>query len=74
MTNKSILSTSGSPDRDILSQYAEVDLLSSFVVLVEKQLLPLVALPISDILNKCIKVNGKDYDYIVKIPNNYEYH
>ena len=49
MTNKSILSA---PGRDILSQYAEVDLLISFIVQVEKQLLPLVAIPISDILNR----------------------
>ena len=72
MTNKSILSTSVNPGR--YSQYAEVDLLSSFNVQLEKQLLPLVAIPISDILNKCVKMNGKDYDYIVKIPNNYEHH
>ena len=74
MTNKSILSTSGNPGREILSEYAKVDLLSSFVSQVKRQLLPLVAVPISDILSKCIKVSGKDYDYIVKIPNNYEHH
>lgn len=74
LTNKSILSTSGNPGRDILSQYAEVDLLSSFVIQVKKQLLPLVAVPIADILYKCVKVSGNDHDYIVKIPNNYEHH
>jgi hypothetical protein len=73
-TNTSILSTSGNPGRDILSEYAEVDLLSSFISQVKKQLLPLVAVPIADILNKCVKVSGTDYDYIIKIPNNYEHH
>ena len=74
LTNRSILNTSGNPGRKILCQYAEVDLLSSFIIQVTKQLLPLIAVPIADILDKCIKVSGKTHDYVVKIPNNYEHH
>ena len=57
MTNTSILNTSGNSGRDILSQYTDVDLLIKFIIEVMKQLLPLVAVPISDILNKCVKVS-----------------
>ena len=74
LTNRSILSTSGNPGREILCQYAEVDLISSFVIQVTKQSLPLIAVPIADILSKCIKVTGRTYNYIVKIPNNFEHH
>ena len=57
-----------------LSQCAEIDLISSFVIQVSKQLLPIVAVPISDITRKCVKVSGKNNDYIIKIPNNFEHH
>ena len=74
LTKQSILHTSGTPGRDILSQYAEIDLLSSFIFQVSKQLLPVIAVPISDITCKCIKISSKTYDYIIKIPNSFEHH
>ena len=74
LTDGSILSTSGNPGRETLRQYAEIDLLSSFVIQVTKQLLPLIAVPITDVLDKCIKVSGKRHDYVIKLPNNYEHH
>jgi hypothetical protein len=74
LTNTSILNTSGNPGRETLRQYSEIDLLNSFVIQVTKQLLSLIAVPITDILDKCIKVSGKSHAYIIKIPNNYEHH
>lgn len=74
LTKQSILHTSGTPGRDILSRYAEIDLLSSFNFQVPKQLLPIIAVPISDITCKCIRISCKTYDYIIKIPNNFEHH
>ena len=59
LTNRSILNTSGNPGREILCQYAEVDLLSSFVIQVAKQSLHLIAVPTTDILDECVKVSGK---------------
>ena len=73
-THQSILFTSGSPGREILSQYAEIDRLGSFIFLVSKKLLPIVAVQISDIIGKCVKVTGKTYDYVIKIPNSFECH
>ena len=73
-TNQSILHTSGNPGRDILSRYAEIDLLSSFIIQVSKELLPVIAVPISAITCKCIKISCQTYDYIIKIPNNFEHH
>ena len=70
MTNKSILST---PGRDILSQYAEVDLLISFYCSSRKTVTSTCRNTNFGHLKQMIKVNGKDYDYIVKIPNNYEH-
>ena len=57
-THQSILHTSGNSGRDILSQCAEIDLLSSFIFQVSKQLLPIIAVPISDITCKCVKISG----------------
>lgn len=54
--------------------YADVDLISSFIIQASKDLLPIIAVPISDIVNKCIKVSVEAHTYIVKIPNNYEHH
>ena len=39
-----------------------------------KQLIPIVAVPISDIVGKCVKVTGKIYNYVIKIPNSFECH
>lgn len=71
----SLLKTIGSPCRDKLEMYAEVDLLSLFSVQVEDTL-PICAVPISSILCKCVKVSCKDSDffYIIQIPNNFEHH
>ena len=58
LTNRSILSASGNPGRETLRQYAEMDLLGSFVIQVSKQLLFLIAIPISDIwtsVSKCLE-------------------
>ena len=74
LIKQSILHTSGTPGRDTLSQYAEIDLLSSFIFQVSKQFIPVIAIPISGITCKFIKISCKTYDYIIKIPNNFEHH
>ena len=72
----SLLKSIGNPCRDILKSYADIDLLSAFFVPVSKQLLPVCAVPVSQIVCKCVQVccGHLSVDYVVKIPNNYEHH
>ena len=72
----SLLKSIGNPGRDILKSYIEIDLLSTFFVPVTKRFLPVLAVPLSQLLCKCVRVccNDSSVDYVVKIPNNYEHH
>ena len=72
----SLLQSIGNPCRDVLQDYADMDLLSAFFTPVSKQLLPVCAVPVSQIHCKCIRVCCSDLsvDYVIKIPNNYEHH
>ena len=76
MSSDSLLKSIGNPCRDVLKSYAGIDLLSAFFIPVSKQLLPVCAVPVSQILCKCVRVCCSDLsvDYVVKIPNNYEHH
>lgn len=75
-TSSSLLKRAGNPCRQILKNYAEVDLVGVFAIEVHNEVLPLCAIPISSLLSKCVKVSCKDsiYSYIINIPNNYEHH
>ena len=76
ISTTSLMKSMGSPCRDVLKSYADIDLLSAFFTPVSKQLLPVYAVPVSQILSKCIRVCCSDLsvDYVIKIPNNYEHH
>ena len=71
----SILKRSGNPGRDNLNTFAEVDIVSAFVVEVSKKMLDISVIKISDMLCKCIQVFCKNssHDYVVQ-PNNFEHH
>ena len=75
-SSTSLLKSIGNPGRHVLKSYADIDLLSAFFVSVSKQLLPVCAVPVSQLLCKCVRVSCSDLtvDYVVKIPNNYEHH
>ena len=72
----SLLKSIGNPGRDVLKSYAEIDVLSSFFVPVKRQLLPVCAVPLSQLVCKCVRISRSDLsvDHVVKIPNNYEHH
>ncbi len=76
ISSTSLLKSIGNSGRDILNSYADIDLLSAFIVSVSKQLLCVSAVPVSQIVCKCVRVccNELSVDYVVKIPNNYEHH
>ena len=76
-SSTSLLKSIGNSGRDILNNtYANIDLLSAFFIAVSKELLHVTAVPVSQIVCKCVRVccNNFGVDYIVKIPNNYELH
>lgn len=70
----SLLKRLGISNRSVLQSYAEADLLSAFIIPVEKNVLPLCAVPLSDLLCKCIYVTCSNIDCVIKIPNNFEHH
>jgi hypothetical protein len=74
IADMSLLKRLGNPNRNILQSYAEADLLNAFVIPVEKNLLPLCAIPISDLLCKCVYVTCSTINCVIKIPNNFEHH
>jgi len=73
-TGSSLLKKIGNPCRQRLSTYAKTDLLSSFVVQVHNQLLPVCAIPITDLTSKCILISLSPHSYVIHIPNNFEHH
>ena len=76
-TGSTLLKSIGDPGRELLTNYAEIDLLSTFFVQVmSRSYLPLCAIPVCDILCKCIIISHtcSTTDYIIKLPNNFERH
>ncbi len=76
VTRTSLLKESGNPCREKLQRYAQTDLLSVFFIPVQKTSLPLIAVPISNLVSKCVLINPKElnHSYVVVIPNNFEHH
>ncbi len=72
-TEDSLMQQAGHPCRTALVVYQEVDLLSSFIVSVDKSS-PLVAVPIKRILGKAVTVVTTSNKYVIAQPNNYECH
>ena len=56
ISSTSLLKSIGNSGRDILNSYADIDLLSAFFVSVSKQLLCVSAVPVSQIVCKCVRV------------------
>ena len=75
-TSTSLISSIGKPCRPRLQSYADADMLSTFIVQVFTDPLPLLAVPIHLLCSKCVKISFPDsnYCYIVNIPNNFEHH
>ena len=75
-TSSTLLQSVGNPCRSKLMKYATADMLSAFIIRVENELQPTIAIPISHLIGKCTRVtiDDKSYSFIVSIPNNYEYH
>lgn len=74
---RTFLSTIGSSGRQILDEYASLDLLGTFVSQVNNnQSSSIIAIKLQSITSKCIIVHPKSSQssFIVKIPNNYECH
>ena len=72
----SLLQAAGVPGRVTLKRYASVDLLSYFMIRVEKKTLPVVATRLESITRKCICVHQdtSQYQFVVKLPNYFECH
>ena len=66
----------GRPGREVLQDYASVDLLGAFIVEVTTSSLPACVVPVTDLVHKCIKVVRSDSlnSYVIKLPNNFEHH
>ncbi len=75
-TSTSLLFSTGNPCRARLQRYADADLLSTFIVQVFDETLPLCAIPMSTLCCKCVKISFPDsnHSFIVHIPNNFEHH
>ncbi len=76
-SSSSLLQRAGNPGRQILKDYAEVDLLDSFVHEVKKYTKPaVVAVPLEDLGGVCVHVviPNTNYDYVVQQPNCFEHH
>ena len=74
LTGENILKRAGPPCREVLETYANIGLLSKFIV----EVLPIsnstsIVIQAKDIVTNCILVKSSFY-YIVKMPNNYEHH
>ena len=74
MSSSTFLRRAGNPGRRALQQYAEVDLLSSFMFEVYPPSTTL-AIPIEQLQSRCVLVTnqGKNFDYIFLQPNNFQH-
>ena len=75
VTESSLLKRFGLPGRDVLQQYAEVDLLSSFIHEVS-QPSNTIAIPIEQLKGLCVFIHlpHRSFDYVVLQPNSFEHH
>ena len=75
-TSTSLISSIGKPCRPCFQSYADADMLSTFIVQVFSDPLPLLAVSIHLLCSRCVKISFPDsnYCYIVNIPNNFEQH
>ena len=74
-TESTLLKSIGDPGRELLSNYAEMDLLSNFFVQVmPSSSLSLCAIPVCNIVCKCVRITHDTTDYIIKLPNTFERH
>ena len=74
-TASSLLKPIGHPGRRKLVVYADVDLLDAFMIQIsEKELQPVCAIKIIDIISKCIQVNCSNSSYVVVFQTFYEHH
>ncbi len=73
--DKTLLQSIGRPGRETLEDHCEIDSLSAFIVQVSKTPSSLCAVPITNLLVKCIRVTmvSSPHDYIIKLPNNFEH-
>lgn len=74
-SSQTLLTQAGPPCRPSLALYKDVDLLNSFISIVEEvSTAPLVAVPVDNIQRKVILVKNELTSYVVKQPNNFEHH
>lgn len=76
-TCSNILNTSGEPCRPVLEMYAQMSLISKFIVEIHPLGdVPAQAILLNDITSNCILVTPLESSllYIVKLPNNYEHY
>lgn len=72
---QSLLKQAGPPCRPTLAVYKDVDLLNSFITVVEESAAtPLLAVPIKDIQGKVVLVKNEVSTYVIKQPNHFEHH
>ena len=75
VTESSLLKRFGLPGRDVLQQYAQVDLLSSFIHEVS-QPGTTIAIPIEQLKGLCVFIHlpHRSFDYVVLQPTSFEHH
>ncbi len=73
-TEQNILGLSGSPCREVLSTYADVSLISKFIVEVSSSQKKLTCIRLDNLISKCISVRPKDQTtfFVMKLPNSFE--
>ena len=74
-SRSSILLTAGDPERDVLRKYSsgKGDKLRGFIVEVYRDISPVIAVPIADLLGKCVCVTTPRFNYVINIPNTFEH-
>lgn len=73
--SQSLLKQAGPPCRPVLAMYKDIDLLNSYITVVEETPSnPLLAIPLLDIKEKMVFVKSEISTYVIKQPNRYEHH
>lgn len=73
--SQSLLKQAGPPCRPALAMYKDIDLLNSYITVVEETLSnPLLAVPLVNIQRKMFFVKSDISTYVIKQPNHYEHH
>ena len=71
--SESLLVQAGPPCRPVLPVYKDIDLLRSFLTIIEDAT-SLLAVPITAIQGKAFVVKNESNTYAIKLPNKYEHH